>query len=71
MPRGNYEAAVAHFTEGVRLDPGFAGAHYNLGVALQKKGSYQAAEVYYAEAARLEPHSVDAHELGHRPLHPG
>ena len=36
--QGKYEAAEAHFTEALRLNPGYADAHNNLGVAPPQPG---------------------------------
>ena len=70
--QGKYEAAEAHFTEALRLNPGYADAHNNLGNVLYAQGKYEEAEAHFAEALRLNPGYADAHNnLGDRPLTPG
>ena len=59
--QGKYEAAEAHFAEAVRLHPGYADAHNNLGVVLYAQGKYEAAEAHFTEALRLNPGYADAH----------
>jgi tetratricopeptide (TPR) repeat protein len=53
--------AVADFREAIRLNPGFAENHYNLGNALQKMGRPEEAEASYREALRLRPDFAEAH----------
>lgn len=45
------EAAAQSFQEAVRLDPGFAEAHYRLGLALSATGRDEEAEKAFGEAA--------------------
>jgi len=45
----------------VRLSPGNAWSHYNLGVALQMGGSHQAAADAYRNAIRIMPEHAGAH----------
>ncbi len=59
--RGNIEAATAHYTEALRLDPGDVDVHNNLGVALARQGNYAEAATQYAEVLRLDPTDVAAH----------
>jgi tetratricopeptide (TPR) repeat protein len=55
------EEAVAHFNEALRLQPGYADAHYNLGLALNKiPGRRGDAVAEYKEALRLRPDNVEA-----------
>ena len=61
MRRGKREEAEAQFTEALRLNPEYADAHYNLGVALQTKGSYRAAKDHFTDVLRLNPGYADAH----------
>jgi len=59
---GRLEDAVARFNEALRLQPGYADAHYNLGLALHKiPGRENDAISQYQEALRLKPDYVDAH----------
>ncbi len=56
-----YEEAVAHFTEALRLNPGYEKAHYNLGNAFYTRGKYHEAVAHFTEALRLHPGYVNAH----------
>ncbi len=48
--QGKYEAAAAHFTEALRLAPGFAKAHNDLGNVLNAQGKHEAAVAHFTEA---------------------
>ena len=47
--------------EALRLDPGFAKAHFQLGTVLEDKGQPQAALAELKEAARLDPAYAEPH----------
>jgi Flp pilus assembly protein TadD len=51
----DWDAAVRHWTEAVRLDPASPAAHNNLAVAHEKRGDWEAARAEYEEAVRLAP----------------
>src|SRR5262249_54034041 len=53
------EAEALH-RRAIALKPGFADAHYNLGVALHDQGRFDAALASYSEAVQLKPEMVDA-----------
>ena len=55
LEKGDPAGAVGCFREAVRLNPRYALAYRNLGVALQQKGDLDGAEAAYREAARLDP----------------
>jgi protein O-mannosyl-transferase len=59
--RGNLEAATAHYTAALRLDPGDVDVYNNLGVALAHQGKFAEAVTQYGEAMRLNPTDVAAH----------
>ncbi len=59
--QGKYKEAVAHFTEALRLNPGYAEAHNNLGNVLYTQGKYDEAVAHFTEALRLNPSYADAH----------
>lgn len=54
------DAANGHYTEAIRLEPGYAKAQLNYGVALARRGELDAAAAHYAEAVRLDPGSAMA-----------
>jgi Flp pilus assembly protein TadD len=51
---GDLAGAVERFEEAVKLDPNFAAAHYELGMALTKFGRKAAARAAFAQAAKLK-----------------
>lgn len=58
MPQG-LAGAIAEYREAVRLDPQFADAHWNLGVALaQTPGNRAAAIAGFDAVRRLRPGSL-------------
>ena len=59
--KGDDQAALAHYTEALRLNPGYYKAHYNLGNVLYRQRRYEEAEAHFAEALRLNPGYADAH----------
>ena len=59
--KGQLDEAIAGYREAIRLEPDYAEAHYNLGIALQDKGQLDEAIAAYREAIRLKPDSAEAH----------
>jgi len=57
---GDYEAALADFTESIRLNPQNAKALYHRGVTLQVLEDYEAAREDLSQAVRLNPFQFDA-----------
>jgi tetratricopeptide (TPR) repeat protein len=55
------QEAIAAHREAVRRAPGDAGAHYNLGLSLEKGNQLAAAAAAYREAIRLRPDLAWAH----------
>ena len=45
--------AIQELKRSIQLKPGYAGAHYNLGLALQASGESQAADEQFRLAAAL------------------
>lgn len=58
--RGNLDAAMADYSEAIRLDPRLAVALRNRGNAHRARGNLDAAMVDYNEAIRLDPRHVNA-----------
>ena len=56
-----YEEAAAAYREAVKLEPGKALYHRNLGDALQKKGDLDGAIAAYREAIKLKPDYPEAY----------
>ena len=52
--------AVGHYQAAVKLDPGNARAHNNLGVAYSKLGKPDLAEAEYRQAIKLQPDYAEA-----------
>ena len=62
LDSGDAASAIPHFTEALRLNPGYGAVHYNLGLgrALAAKGLTQEAVAQYREALRVDPNHLDA-----------
>lgn len=55
MESGQYDLAIAEYTDAIRLDPGCAMAYCGCGVAFAKKRQFHQAIAQYVEAIRLDP----------------
>jgi tetratricopeptide (TPR) repeat protein len=53
--RGQYEEAIADYTEAIRLNPKNAAAYFGRGNAYSELGEYEEAVADYREAVRLNP----------------
>ena len=53
--KGRIAESIEHYTEALRIWPGYAEAHNNLGIALKNQGRLEAAVRHYAEALRIKP----------------
>lgn len=60
MRRGDAAAALEHFTRAAQLQPRFAEAHSNRGVALQEMKRWDEALACYRRALEIDPMHVDA-----------
>ncbi len=60
LERGVPALAVRDFRESIALDPDYARAHTNLGIALARSGQGPAARAEYDAALRLDPKSTRA-----------
>ena len=59
--KGDYDKAIADYTEAIRLNPKLAEAYYSRGFAYGKKGDYDKAIADYTEAIRLDPKYAEAY----------
>ena len=65
--KGDYDTAVADFTEAIRLDPKDALSYFCRGKCYENKGEYDKAIADFTEAIRLDPKFVAAYEHGATP----
>jgi Tfp pilus assembly protein PilF len=63
VERGNYDSAIAEFTKAVRLNPGWAENHLNLGRALFTEGRLPEAQQAFAGALQQTPGDWRCHVL--------
>jgi len=59
--KGEYDKAIAAYTEAIRLNPRNSDAYVNRGVVYAKKRDYDKAIADYNEAIRLSPTDADAY----------
>ena len=59
--QGQFNKAVEHYEESLRIKPNQADAHNNLGVALVAQRRFSEAVKYYKEVLRLRPNYFEAH----------
>jgi len=57
---GREPDAIADYQTALRLKPGFAAAHNNLGVLQRRAGEFEAADASFAAALQIDPAHVDA-----------
>ncbi|NCJ06748.1 tetratricopeptide repeat protein [Synechococcales cyanobacterium C] len=53
--RGNYEAAIAAYTEALRMNPSSAYAYYNRASAYRRMGQHESAVQDYSRSLQLNP----------------
>ncbi len=58
---GDYDSAIADYTQAIRLDPTDASAYYGRGLAYFFTGDYDSAIADYTEAIRLDPKNAMAY----------
>lgn len=63
MTGGNYDAAVAYFSEYLKKSPQDGEAHLKLGLALLKKGSLREAITEFKQSTTLIPNNAEAFNL--------
>jgi Flp pilus assembly protein TadD len=65
LSAGDLEGAISQFRNAIRVMPGYALAHYELGAALNQKGLKNEAGGEYRKAAELDPHLIPPAPSGH------
>jgi tetratricopeptide (TPR) repeat protein len=61
VSRGEFDHAIGHYTQALRIRPDSAEVHNNLGVAFNRQGKVDKALEYYVAALRLNPAYVEAY----------
>lgn len=59
--KGEYDKAIADYSETIRLNPNYSAAYGNRGVLWAAKGDYGKAIADYNDAIRLNPNSADVY----------
>ena len=62
VKQGRFDDAVRHFSRALQINPGYAEAHNNLGIALASKGDVEDAVVHFKAALRLRPDFAGARD---------
>jgi tetratricopeptide (TPR) repeat protein len=59
--RSDYDGAIAEYRKALKIDPKYAVAHYDIGLALDAQGKTKEAIAAYRRAIRFDPKYADAH----------
>jgi tetratricopeptide (TPR) repeat protein len=59
--QGDFQGAIADYTEAIRLDPSKSEAYLDRGIAKRHQDDYQGAIADYNEAIRRDPKNADAY----------
>ena len=58
--QGNFETAVYHYQEALRINPKYGGACYNLGKIYASKRKIEKAILYYKKTLKVSPNMAEA-----------
>jgi len=53
--QGKLDEAIYHYSEALRIRPGYTKAHCNMGIALDSKGNFKEAASHFSEALKRNP----------------
>jgi tetratricopeptide (TPR) repeat protein len=59
--KGNYNEAIVHYRDAIRIFPGFADPYYNLGFISNKQGNFHEAIFHYQNAIAYNPNSAQSY----------
>jgi tetratricopeptide (TPR) repeat protein len=59
--KGNFESAIADFSEAINLNPAYAEAYFHRGTAYQAKGDYGSAIADFDQVIQLDPKDPEAY----------
>jgi Flp pilus assembly protein TadD len=59
MRRAEYDRAIPHFAQALRIEPRFFAALVYMGLSLEKQGKLQDAATFYARAVAVDPNNAD------------
>jgi tetratricopeptide (TPR) repeat protein len=60
--QGRIEETIEHFQQALQINPGYADAHNNLGLALEKQGKIEEAIEHFRQAFQINPKHANAHD---------
>ena len=59
--KGQYDQAISHYTRALKINPRYAAAYLNRGVAYGKKGQYDQTITDYTMALKIDPRYAEAY----------